>query len=197
MERPPALLALVGALQLSDFERDIVVLCLAAELDPRLRVDARPATMALALEALPGANWNALDAASPLRAWGIVDLERADALADSRLRMAPDVIALLMGFDPRRQPQIGFPVLTPPPVTIPRHRQIGESIARAVRHTYATTGEAPAIELYGAEGEDRTAVAYCAASALGASAAALDARDLPGAGDELEALMRTWSRCGS
>jgi ATP-dependent 26S proteasome regulatory subunit len=194
MEQAPAFLILTEVFGLGAFEQDIVLACLGSELDPRFRVDERPVTVGYVLEALQGANWAAVDAAAPLRNWGIVSVGHAAALPDATLRLAEDVTRFLMGFDPRVEPDAAFTMVPPPPVLVASQIAMGEAIARAVTRTLEVTGQAPAVELHGASDEDRVAIAHASAQALGATVAAGDVRDLPAPGEELDRLLQTWSR---
>lgn len=193
-ERPP-LLRLADAFRLDGFEQDLLLWCLGAELDPRFRIDAVPVTVGLALERLAGANWAALDLAAPLRAWGLVAVERAAALADAPIRLTGDVVRFLMGFDPRLEPDAAFVATPASPTPVVASRQaLAAEIAQAVATTLDVSGQMPAVELHGAEEEDRVAVAQLCAEALGGSLASADLRDLPAPGAELDALLLTWSR---
>ena len=190
-ERPP-LLRLADAYRLDGFEQDVLLWCLGAELDPRFRIDAVPITVGLALKRLAGANWAALDLAAPLRAWGLVAVERAAALADAPIRLTGDVIRFLMGFDPRLEPDAAFVATPASPTPVVASRQaLAAEIAQAVATTLDVTGQMPAVELHGAEEEDRVAVAQLCAEALGGSLASADLRDLPAPGAELDALLLT------
>jgi ATPase family associated with various cellular activities (AAA) len=150
--------------------------------------------MGYALEALPGANWAALDAAAPLRTWGIISAGRAGALPDSTLRLAEDVMRFLMGFDPRAEPDAAFTLLTAPPALVASQFAEGEGIARVIARTMEVIGEAPAVELHGSSEEDRDAVAFACGEALGATVAAGDVRDLPAPGEDLDRLLQAWGR---
>jgi hypothetical protein len=196
MESAPALLRLTDAFGLGSFEQDVVLICLASELDPRFRLESRPVTVGLVLEELDGANWSALDAAAPLRSWGVITLSPATGLADSLLRLAEDAFRFLMGFDPRYEPDAAFSPDTAPSWLAARQLAEGEELARAIARTVEVTGESPAVELYGATDEDRTALAFACAQALGTSLATGDVRDLPGPGPELDVTFQTWSRRG-
>lgn len=69
MAQPSALSTLAQVFGLGAFEQDVVLMCLASELDPRFPIDGRPVTIGYVVGALDGANWAALDAAAPLRSW--------------------------------------------------------------------------------------------------------------------------------
>ena len=194
MEEPPAFSMLTEAFALDAFEQDVVLACLAFELDPRFRVDERPATIGYVLEALSGANWAALDAAAPLRSWGIVSAGHAAALPDSTLRLADDVMRFLMGFDPRVEPDAAFTLVAGPRALVASQVAHGDAIAQIIARTLEVTGQAPAVELHGSSEEDRDAIVFACGQALGAGVAAGDVRDLPAPGEDLDRVLQTWGR---
>ena len=78
-----ALVRLCTAFALSNFERDVLLMCAGAELDPKLDAlygrahdDPRRAwpTFGLALAMLPDPHWSALTPAAPLRRWRLLDV---------------------------------------------------------------------------------------------------------------------------
>jgi ATPase family associated with various cellular activities (AAA)/Winged helix domain, variant len=196
MGRPPALLQLFEAFELGAFEQDVVLLCTATELDPRFASESRLVTVAQALESLPDAHWAALDAAAPLRGWGIVEFARATALPDSTLHLADDVLRFLMGFDPRAGADAVFRAVAPPPAITASQLALGEHLAEAIATTLRVAGEPPAIELHGATEEDRLAIAGACAELLEGALASAELVDLPAPGAELDALLLAWSRLG-
>jgi hypothetical protein len=191
MEVPPALTQLTEAFDLGGFERDVVALTLAAELDPRFQDG--PPTVATVLETLADGHWAALDAGAPLRAWGVITQD-GTVLADATLKLAPDVLRFLMGFDPRRDRDAAFTLQPLPPAVVTSQVEQAEDIAQAIGQTLEATGQTPAIELYGAAPDDRLAIAALTAAALAAELVSADARDLPAPGPELDRLLHTWSR---
>ncbi len=107
---PPALDKLSVAFGLSPFERDVLLLCAAAELDGSIPSccarasgdSARPyPTFSLALAALAEPHWSALAPVAPLRRWRLVELVNAGAepLVTARLRIDERVLHHLTGLD--------------------------------------------------------------------------------------------------
>ena len=77
-ERQTAIADLCSIFDLSDFERDLLLLCAGVELDSRIAElcaqlngdGSRPTiSMKLACSVLPGAHWTAILPTSPLRRW--------------------------------------------------------------------------------------------------------------------------------
>lgn len=194
MEFSPALLRLAETYGLGAFELDVVLLCLAAELDPRFSLETRPVTLGLALESLEGASWSALDAAGPLRRDGLVEMDSEAPLADAGLRLAGDVTSYLLGFDPRAGLAAPIVATQPPPVVVESQLVAARALLHSCAVTDSAAGEAPVIELHGATEEDRLALAAVAAAELEVGLATIDVRDLPPTGDELDRLLGACSR---
>jgi len=190
----PAIDALSAAFGLGLFERDVVLRCFAAEVDPRFRLDAGPVTVGSAMETLPGGHWSALEVSAPLRVWGIVELDDGAPLGDAPLRLAPDVVRLLLGFDPREEPGGPFAIVVDPPGLAETQAEAALALADAIAVTAEVSGRAPAIELHGAGEEDRLALASACAGVLGATLLSVDAAELPEHDAEEDALLRDWAR---
>jgi hypothetical protein len=196
MSHMPAIDSLARAFALDPFERDLVLRCFAAEVDPRFRIDPRPLTVGSAMETLPGAHWSALDVSAPLRSWGIVELEGGTPLGEAQLRLAHDVVRLLLGFDPREEPNAPFAVLPDPPGLAAAQAEAAVALANAIVVTAEVTGQAPVVELHGSGAEDRLALASACADALEATLLTIDAAELPEPSGEQDDLLSSWARRG-
>jgi MoxR-like ATPase len=193
---------------LTPFERDVVLLCLTPELDPALerlfayvQDDAsRPYVtphLALALLAAPGADtvvaWEGLRPDAPLRRHRLVVLDGAvpGAAAGLPLRLDERVADYLFGVN-RLDARVAHLVrpVAPAPLT-PEHREVVDRLASTLA---ATEGEWPAVNLVGAAGSGRRAVARALAERLGLSLLALDAPRLPAPGPERTATLRLLER---
>ncbi|MFE0517047.1 AAA family ATPase, partial [Streptomyces sp. NPDC058964] len=98
--------ALVTCFGLTAFERDLVLLTAAQELDPTTAARCAAAsgdpgrtypTLSLALAALDGPHWSAVTPVAPLRRWRIVELEDESRLTTSRLRIDERILHFLLG----------------------------------------------------------------------------------------------------
>jgi vesicle-fusing ATPase len=95
---------LVDRLGLSPFERDVVLLAAAVELDGEVAAlvaragggDPRP-TFALALTVLPEPHWDCLVPQRPLRRWHLLDLGPGATLANRPLTIDEDVLHWVTG----------------------------------------------------------------------------------------------------
>jgi AAA+ superfamily predicted ATPase len=78
---------ITDAFGLTDFERDVLVLAAAAEIDPRVAAEVgadrgcgcHGLTFAAALQRVPGAHWSALSPTAPLRRWRLLRVGGAPA----------------------------------------------------------------------------------------------------------------------
>jgi vesicle-fusing ATPase len=195
----PALDRVVRLFRLSPFERDVLLLAAAVELDGELAAlaaclggnsDPRP-TFALALSALPGAHWDALAPGSPLRRHRLLELTPGPTLATRPLRIDERLLHYLTGipaFDERLagvvRPAAGRPRLAP----------AQEQLAAEAARTAAGAGSRVAVRFDGTDGDAQTGVAAALAEALGRRALHVSAAALPPPGAELAALARLVDR---
>ena len=108
---PAAALELLGdRLGLSRFERLVLMLAAATELDPSIAARCAEAngnplagypTLALALAVLPGATWDVVSPQRPLRYWRLIELDepRAGALTATRIRIDERIVSFLKGLN--------------------------------------------------------------------------------------------------
>ena len=190
---------LVELLGLSGFERQVLLLAAAVELDGDVAAlsaevqggaDPRP-TFALALSALPGAHWDALGPKSPLRCWRLVDLGGASTLATRPLCLDERVLHHLTGLpalDARLEGVLRADGEARP--LAPAQRQLAHELARTV-----AAARTPAVAILDGEDVDaRLGVAQELAAALGRRALVVRAEALPPPGAELAELTRLSDR---
>ena len=195
----PALDVLCETFRLSDFERQVLLVCAGIELDatfPALCAAAQgdPSrtypTFGLALAALPGAHWSALGPDAALRRWRLVEVGGA-ALTAGPLRIAEPVLHFLTGLsalDDRLSAYVG-PV-EPSGSLVPSQA----AAARRITATWLGTAETPLIQLRGADAATRRSVAHAAASDLGLRLLAMPAGAVPATPAELATFTGLWQR---
>jgi hypothetical protein len=109
-ERPPALLQLAGLLGLSEFERDVMLLCVAAEISRPIaelcghaQGDAARAypTFALALSLFDEPRWDSMSPERPLRYWRLLEIHQpaAQSLSTSPLRADERIVNYVQGLN--------------------------------------------------------------------------------------------------
>jgi hypothetical protein len=207
MPAPAALDSLCATLRLSPFERDILVLCAAVELDSTFaaacaRAQGEPRrpypTFSLALGALPQAHWSALSPASPLRRFQLVGLGQADALTVCPLRIDERVLHFLAGVQHVDERLAGMLDLVRDSAgALPAsHRALADRIVAIWARAGASV--IPVVQLVGLDDEARRRIAAAACTAVDATLYALSAHALPasalGAGLDETTLARLVTR---
>jgi len=202
-----ALATLVRLFGLSEFERDVVLLCAGVELDARFRALLASAlgdggkvapTFGLALAALPDAHWSALTPDAPLRAWRIIELT-GPGVTGAPLKIDERILHFLAGvthLDARLQGVAR--ILRADPVGSVRHQQLATAIARHIEtlDTAAdrTDGRTFAVQVTEADADARLSMAASACAILGCEGLLIHAADIPAVAAERHALARLMSR---
>lgn len=101
-ESGAALARLVSIFSLTDFELDLLVLCVGATLESRFRnvcaahhPDGWP-TLRLSLSAFDNSHWSAISRARPLRYWRLIEVG-SEPLLDAALRVDERILQFLLG----------------------------------------------------------------------------------------------------
>ena len=201
----PALELLGDRLGMSRFERSILLLCAAAELDPGIAAawagGAAPGaglpTFGLALSILPEPAWDALSPHRPLRYWRLVDVyqEAAQPLVASALRADERIVNYIKGLnqvDNRlahvlRPAEDVLGLLTP--------SQEAAILDGLVAWTDPDPAASPPlIEILGSDPAVRQGLAWAMAARAGLLLYELAADRLPRHGSDLADLIRLWQR---
>ncbi len=195
-----ALDAVCRTFGLSAFERKILVMCAAVELDGTFAAlcalaQGNPSlgfpSFGLALAAFDDAHWSAITAQSPLRRWSLVRIGRDASLTAAPLQIDENVLHQLAGvpeLDSRLAPYLAGG--TDSNELVPSQR---ESVNRIVRLLQAHGREA-LVELSGRDAAATRGVANAAFVALGIPAIAIDGRTLPRDRSELETFVQACAR---
>jgi hypothetical protein len=201
----PALSLLAQRLELSDFERDVLLLCAAMELDTRVAQLCAQAqhdagkpypTFALAMALFDRPAWDAMSPERPLRYWRLVDLAAgaAQPLVGSLLRADERIVSYLKGanyLDERIAPLVT--ALAEPAFELPPSQQtLADAVVTHLRSVDA--GEVPIVQLLGSDAASKQLVAADIAGRLGLRVHRIDAEVLPAALSEQETFVRLWQR---
>jgi hypothetical protein len=201
MSEPPALEMLRKTFGLSPFERDLLLLCAAVELDASFDAlhttlpgsSQRGPTFGLALTTLPDAHWSALTPIAPLRYWRLIDVDAGSKLTQSALRIDERILHYLVGvpYLDRRLVDIVKPV---PPVgeLVQSHAKVAERIAEIWSCTAREVQ--PAIQLSGTSKTDKRTAVVAGCARLGLNLYILAAHALPLNPTEIGTLLRLWER---
>ena len=202
-QSPVTLDALVSCFGLSAFERDIVLLAAAAELEPTTGARCAAAsgdpgraypTFSLALAALGDPHWSAVTPVAPLRRWRLVEIDDETRLTTSRLRLDERILHFLAGspyLDPRLH---GLLRRTAAPDSLPASYGLA---ANRVAAGWSGRGgpHAPLrVELVGGDLRTRAEIAAAAAHRSGLGLYAMAADDVPTDPVERDRLARLWQR---
>ncbi len=190
-----ALTTLCRVFHLSDFERDVLLLCAGAELEGSFaallgRINNDPnrttASFGLALSVLHGAHWSALTPSASLRRWRLVELGAGSALTSSALRLDERILHYLTGInEPDGRLRSLLEPLYPTDELVPSHREIVE---RVITVWANTKGTLPLVQLNGSDRSSSRDIAAAIASAFQRQLHALNANYIPAQLGELETL---------
>jgi ATPase family protein associated with various cellular activities (AAA)/winged helix domain-containing protein len=203
----PAPILLRHLLGLKPFELDVLLLCVAVDLDPSMpglcaaaQRDPRMAypTFALALSLFEEPTWDALAPRGSLRYWRLIEITQpaGQPLTSSPLRADERIVSYMKGLnylDDRLEPLL---TLTEPPVheDLPASQQaVVESISTCWNRLDAD-GVPPVIQLVGPDAPTKRLVAARAAADLGRSLYSITAETLPSTPADVEELARLWRR---
>ena len=206
---PPALLMLAKRLGLSNFDRDILLLCVAQELDPGTgarcaaaqgQVDRDHATFALAMNLFDRPEWEAVSPERPLRYWRLIDINQPGArpLTASALRADERIVNYVKGLnhlDDRLSPLVlPMAMVTAQEQLPPSQRAAVQALSQSLLKATAAPSQRVLVALRGRDRQSKREVAVAAAMMLGLQLYRLPADELPAQTAELEALARLWFR---
>ncbi|MBC8737671.1 ATP-binding protein [Paraburkholderia sp. UCT31] len=203
----PSLLTLSRHFELSPFEQSVLLLCAGMELDTRIAdLCARaqyPArrpypTFALAMSLFDDAAWDLMSPERPLRYWQlIVAADASEPFITRALGVDERIVSFIKGlnFLDERLARFVVPVTDAGVWTDAQPSQKAALTRVSDALKYAMQGGAlPVIQLLGAAGADKLALAHGVAEHLGCRLYRLVAETLPEHAGELEQLARLWYR---
>ncbi|MGH9842447.1 MAG: ATP-binding protein, partial [Blastocatellia bacterium] len=207
-EPPPALILLAKALGLSAFDRRVLALCAAMELDTRIATLCAQAqdnpnkpypTFALAFALFDEPDWNSLTPNAPLRYWRLLDIHQpnAQALTASALSLDERILNYLKGLhylDDRLAPLLDSMQGPRDNGDLPLSQQ--QAVDSIVGALQAANGKQsiPYIELTGHDSLSKQFVAREVAMGLGLNLHAMDIKSLPAQPGDFETFTRLWQR---
>lgn len=201
---PPALEILRQVFGLSRFERDLLLLCVAVELDKhtrRLCANLYPLkpypTFELALSLFATPSWNAISPKRPLRYWQLLEIYQPSGvpLAMGTLQANERVMNYIKGLADVDDRLTGLlvPLEIPAELTpLPPSQQV--AVDRILQRLHVREGPNPLIQLVGSDAQSQQLVAWYAAAELGLQLYRLPVELLPAQASELEVLVRLWER---
>lgn len=209
---PPALILLGNLLGLSPFERCLLILCAAMELDTRIaplcaRVhddSSKPfPTFALAFALFEDPDWSVLSPHRALRYWRLLEIEQPGGrpLTAAALRADERIVNYLKGLNylddrltPLLDPMGGLPGAPADNGRLPHSQQ--QSVDQILQCLKRITPQerAPVIELLGRDAASKRLVAQQTVQSLGLSLQRMDIKALPSQSTDLDNFARLWQR---
>lgn len=215
-ELPPALVLLGNALGLSEFDRHVLALCVAMELNTKTaslcanaqdNLDKPYPTFALAFALFDDPDWGALSPHSPLRYWRLLEINQpgAQPLTGAALVADERIVNYLKGLnylDDRLTPLLDPVQYESSPAqpdedrdeTLPpSQQQVLDNILEQLKYLNGEV-KVPVIELLGHDTASKRLVAGRVASVLNVSLQSMNIKMLPGQMGDFETFTRLWQR---
>ena len=203
MTPAPALTRLQTLFSLTQFERDLVLLCAAVDLDSTFakllgQVHGDPLrtfpTFGLALSVLSDPHWSALAPSSAVRQWQLVEVGSGPSLTQSPLRIDERVLHFLTGV---LEPDERIMNLVEPLASNRELVPSQDAIARSILDVWVQSREKdrlPVIQLCGSDLAGKRDIATAAFRALNCSGFLITADMIPTAPGDLDRLAMLWRR---
>jgi ATP-dependent 26S proteasome regulatory subunit len=205
---PPALLILTQRFGLSPFERDVLLLCAAMELDTRIAHLCANAqhnpnqpypTFALALALFADPAWDVMSPERPLRHWQLIEINQpgAQPLTTSTLRADERIVNYIKGLnylDDRLTPLLAPFTASPESVSLPPSQETAVAQTSHYLQQPGNNGRLPIVQLVGIDALSKQLVAQQAANRLNLHLYRLPVALLPTQTSELELMARLWER---
>jgi len=205
---PPAMVLLSNSFGLSRFEKDILLLCVAMELDTgiaSLCADAQGnaqrlyPTFALAMTLFDDPAWSALSPEGPLRHWRLLEINQpgAQPLTTSALRADERIVNFLKGLN-YLDDRLATLLLRATPLEgiatgdLPASQQ--RTVDAILRSLHQPRRVAPVIQLVGSDSASKQLIAERVVGALGLRLYRLPAEMIPTQSADLETLARLAER---
>lgn len=198
----PALIRLARAFGLSTFERDVLLLAAAMELDTSIPAviaraggdpSSRYPTFALAMALFAESSWDALSPERPLRACRLIEIHQAGATAllSARLRIDERIAAYVKGLNYLDERLAALAAVVVPVEVLPSSQ---EAVAATLHDWLASEPTGGIVQLAGPRGSAKTDVVSCAAQRAGRLVFSVRYDAMPTHAEDLETFVRLWSR---
>ncbi|MDY6897775.1 MAG: ATP-binding protein [Cyanobacteriota bacterium] len=190
--------------QLSEFEKNILLLCACMELSSNFhllcaKVQEEPhrtyPTFSLAFAAFPDAHWDAIAPHAPLRRWQLIEIGPERALTLAPLRIDERVLHYLVGIESEDERLMGL--IEPLQIyqsLVPSHQEIVQQIENMWSYNRNSNGMLPVVQLCGTETSSKRAIAAEISQILGRKLKVISAQATPSIPSEMESLIRLWER---
>jgi ATPase family associated with various cellular activities (AAA) len=201
---PSALDRLCATFNLSDFERNLLLLCAGVELDASFSILCAAAcgneqrtypTFGLAIAILENLHWSAFTPAGSLRRWKLIEVGSGSDLMSSPLRIDERILHYLVGVQHLDERLLG--IVEPVTVTenlVPSHLQLTEKMTAAWWVDVRDFLKLPILQLCGNEVASKRPIAAVACQNLQLNLYAIAAHALPTTPSEISKFKQLWER---
>ncbi|MEB3356331.1 MAG: ATP-binding protein [Synechococcales bacterium] len=211
LSTPPALIQLSTLFGLSEFEREVLLLCTGTELDSAFTlllalIQGDPQrnypTLGLALSYLANPYWSALTPDAPLRYWQLIEIGAGRSLTASPLRIDERVLAFLFGAQHLDEAFVGLvkplrvhdPNSSTPASLVTSHQAVVQAAINTWMYAQTQNQPFPVLQLCGGEASDRRAVAATICDQAGLKLHGMAIAALPEGAVAINRLARRWQR---
>ncbi|WP_310484836.1 ATP-binding protein [Chamaesiphon sp. VAR_48_metabat_403] len=200
---PSALDRLCQLFNLSTFDRQILLLCVAIE----FRVDFGSLfaavqgnaqftypTLGLALAVFPDSDWKSIAPDAPLRHWRLIEIGAGNALTGSPIKLDERILHYILGTEcaDARLATMVESLTAEAGELVPSHQILADRIAALWRQP--RSGRIPVVQLSGAEFDSKKAIAATVCQICELRSISIPAQAIPLAADELDTFIRLWQR---
>jgi len=198
----PALVAMAELFGLTEFERNVLLLCTAMELDRKFSrliggdndpCATRVPNFGLALELFESASWDALSPAGKLRRLQLLEVHQAGAasLLGAPLRIDERIAAYIKGLNYLDERLAAIVEAVAPPLLLPAtHRALASEIGNRVK----AQQHGVRIELIGRDRSSKRDVAATALASSGALLVTISPAAFPRESEAIERFLALWER---
>jgi ATPase family associated with various cellular activities (AAA) len=200
MERPAAIDALATIFELSQFERELLLVCAGVEMEPTIaercaEMTGRPrgfVTFGLAMGVLPDPHWSALAPSAPLRRYRLIEIESGHGLTTAPLHIDERILHYLAGvnqMDQRLEALVAAKGGA---------EQLSEEQRELANEIVATASEeltaSAVLHFYGDDADGQENVAASIAHRMGRELFVLHMEDTPAPGADQDQFVALWTR---
>ncbi|MEA5515874.1 ATP-binding protein [Nodularia sp. UHCC 0506] len=203
MSAPSALEQLCTIFQLTEFERNVLLLCAAMEIDysfgslcGQVLGDMQVAypSISLAMKVLPATDWSAWTVDAPLRHWQLIQIQGGITHTQNPLRIDERIFHYLLGLQSQDERLKGIiSPINPVDFLVPSHEKIAQKVA-AIWTEGKKGKHFPIVQLYGDDFSSMQAISAAASSMLGLQVFAISPIHLPQDIHELNNILLLWER---
>ncbi|BAZ50295.1 ATPase central domain-containing protein [Nostoc sp. NIES-4103] len=201
---PTALEEICIIFGLSDFERDLLLLCAGVELDASFPVlcgaacgdaDRSYPTFGLAVTIFNAMHWSAFSPTGVLRRWRLIEVGTGSGLMNSPLRIDERILHYLMGVQHLDARLLGMlePVVVMEEL-VPSHQELVDKIVAAWTVEINDLLKLPVLQLCGTEVASKRPIAALACEFLSQNLYSIAAHNIPTTSSDLHQFKLLWER---